>query len=169
MVNRVNELRSCSAAPIQVLYFTRNRIPKWLKASPVGNYATAISNGCNIIEIDRPMYQRLKDAPKHRDGVCLDDIAAISGVQKSFGTDVERTPLWVPQGGAMSEASDGVSDMVNEIVEYLTSNKDSKPAFTKWRLVIASGTGSTALFAHHQTLCHKRALAKASSSFTTCL
>lgn len=107
---------------------------------PSTNFAAAILNGMEIIELhNRDDYKLLVNSFKATNAF-PSQIVYPSGIKSS------NEIIWVPQGGACAEAEFGCRAMVNEIAEYVLQQINSANV-GGWKLVIASGTGTTALFA----------------------
>ena len=146
--------RTLQSKPSQVefTYFTRTRVPSWLKQSPTGNYGEALRNGAKVVELDNANYDVVTSAPCRHDGLQVSTFRRL--VDGSGGAQKSETPapsniLWVPMGGAMPEAAPGVFSMVDELVEQLCdSAMSSSSGPSRWVLAMASGTGCAALFAH---------------------
>jgi 1-aminocyclopropane-1-carboxylate deaminase/D-cysteine desulfhydrase-like pyridoxal-dependent ACC family enzyme len=87
-----------------------------------GNYAAAMKYGMNHVELSNAEYDDVVNMHKEVD---------------------DNLIHWVPQGGAYKDAYKGVQELIKELVDF-TNQQDKK---YKWKLLIASGTGTTALYA----------------------
>ncbi len=101
------------------------RIPDWLKATPIGNYAGALKLGANITEVEREIGGDTN----------LNDFMQLKS--STLGADT----LFVPEGGRCKYAKYGIEQLANEIINYCQDNHFSKPL-----IMLPSGTGTTALF-----------------------
>lgn len=95
-----------------------DHIAEYLKANPIGNYKEAIENGMNIIE------KKLDDE-----------------VSKDLDKSVHDNTLFIPEGGALEEASFGIKILANEIITWAEENNT-----TDLKVFLPSGTGTTALY-----------------------
>lgn len=118
---------------IRFTYFTK-AIPKFLKMSPSGNYDIALKCGMQVIEIDSFQYNELIEG---HFGLVL----------KRLGMTPEESHF-VPMGGACMDAAVGLSQLAEEIYDF------AKEKGGRWRVLVASGTGTTALFLNHSL--HKK-------------
>jgi 1-aminocyclopropane-1-carboxylate deaminase/D-cysteine desulfhydrase-like pyridoxal-dependent ACC family enzyme len=91
-----------------------------------GNYDLAIKYGMNHIELSNSEYDNLHELSNSNDN---------------------NNTLWIPQGGAYNGAKHGVYKLTEEIVEFIKQQKEMNKTITKWKIIFASGTGTTALFA----------------------
>ena len=91
-----------------------DHIADYLKSNPVGNYKEALKNGMNIIEKE---------------------------LEEDFINNIDSTTLFIPEGGALEEASFGIKKLADEIISWAeeTNTKDLK-------IFLPSGTGTTALY-----------------------
>lgn len=154
------------SAGSRFVYFTKP-LPAYLKTTSVqGNLATALSNGMEIIEVrDGAEYQRLVGAAKLSSGF---------PTQASLPPGIQRTEdvFWVPQGGACPEAELGCQRLASQVTEYIATSSASagsgetgKPR--RWMLVMASGTGTTAMFTARALEQQLRARVPSSASSTS--
>lgn len=104
-------------------YYTR-KVNDLERYKGKGNYGAAINYGMNHVELSNAEY---------------DDIVNVYRNRKDIDDNVE----WIPQGGAYKDAFKGVQQLIKELVDF-TNQQEKK---CKWKLLIASGTGTTALFA----------------------
>jgi 1-aminocyclopropane-1-carboxylate deaminase/D-cysteine desulfhydrase-like pyridoxal-dependent ACC family enzyme len=99
-------------------YYTR-KIPKQVRLSKTGNFADAINAyGMHVIELNGSEY---------------DTVVSTLGNAKG--------ELYVPQGGACSLAEEGITHLVNELIQQLRQLSLSRGT-PKWKVVFASGTGA---------------------------
>lgn len=109
------------------LEFYVDRIPRWLKQNPMGNYRAALELGANIIDLSQ----------------CDDR----SGLHPSDYITQIRLPdsraLFVPEGGRSPIAEAGIKVLAEEIIVWRDENNIKD-------LVVAlpSGTGTTSLYLH---------------------
>jgi len=105
--------------------FYVQRIPDWLIAKPIGNYAGALGLGANIIEVDA---ENLVEGN-------LEDF-----VSKKF-SQLSNDTLLIPEGGRTQQAEVGIIQLAKEIENYCKENNLADPI-----IMLPSGTGTTALF-----------------------
>lgn len=104
------------------LDFYVQRIAKWLKEKPIGNYAGALKLGANIIEVEQ-LTSNLENYMQQ--------------LSKTFSADT----LFVPEGGRCQQAKHGIKKLADELLEYIKQHKLTNPV-----IMLPSGTGTTALF-----------------------
>lgn len=104
------------------LDFYVHRLPSWIKATPMGNYAGALKLGANIIEVPTLTTN-------------LDDYM----FQKS--QILNSDTLFIPEGGRCQLAKHGIKKLADELLEYITTERLANPV-----IMLPSGTGTTALF-----------------------
>lgn len=104
------------------LDFYVQRLPNWIKAKPMGNYAGALQLGANIIEVD--------GLESNLDGHMRQQA-------QSFAPDT----LFVPEGGRCQLAKHGIKKLADELLEYINKAQLDNPV-----IMLPSGTGTTALF-----------------------
>jgi len=125
------------------VYYTRGPIPSFLKADKngVSNFHKALANGMEVVEVhDRSLYSQLVSASKHRRGFPTDFPLLPAGISSN------NEVCWVPQGGACPEAELGCQLLAKEVAGYIAGQMIKGEAEKKWQLVVAAGTGTTALF-----------------------
>ncbi|MEI8614240.1 pyridoxal-phosphate dependent enzyme [Shewanella sp. PP-He15 brown] len=122
---------------------------------PTGNYAAALANGANIIDLSELMAQKLaftqsQDEPQvlleinARSEPALQTGGARLSCQEYIETQVlanESTALFIPEGGRCSYAEYGVNRLAQEIVQFAQAND-----LVDLTVFLPSGTGTTALF-----------------------
>lgn len=108
------------------LDFYVDHIAKSIIDVPKGNYAAAIENGANIIDLSQCA---------DRDG--RDTLSYI----KSKVLPNESHALFVPEGGRCEYAYSGVKQLACEIAQWCQQHKICAPT-----VMLPSGTGTTALF-----------------------
>lgn len=130
------------------VYYTTS-LPSFLKTSTAqeSNFATAVSNGMELVEIRSDEYAHLAAAPKHTRGFPDHALPLPAGIKSS------ENLCWVPQGGACPEAESGCIALAAQVAEYITAMEQRQQQQERqgaqrrrWLLVMASGTGTTALF-----------------------
>jgi len=104
------------------LDFYVQRLPNWIKESPMGNYAGALKLGANIIEVAE-LATNLDDHMHQK--------------AQTFTPDT----LFVPEGGRCQLAKHGIKKLADELLAYIEAEKLSNPV-----IMLPSGTGTTALF-----------------------
>lgn len=141
----------------QYYYFTK-QLPSFLKNNPTGSLALAMSLGMKVCEISKESYETLVQLPKEGrpfPSVVL-SLLTTHGHILTPELTAHSEAYWIPQGGAMGDAEVGVEALVKEIIaelpHYATSSSFRSSAGAsngakKWKLVIASGTGTMALYA----------------------
>ena len=147
--------RMCCSHGIDFFYVTKT-IPKTMKRSQVdlksvnsgsyqstseiglSNYDVALNNGMNIIEVDSIVYNQLHslgfndatasngtDQNHHKNLHSL--LSGIINPKSQIELPVMSQCKFVPQGGALAEAVDGVNDLVDELWEQISQNNNRKP------------------------------------------
>ncbi|UAL41522.1 1-aminocyclopropane-1-carboxylate deaminase/D-cysteine desulfhydrase [Shewanella inventionis] len=115
-----------------------SHISDFILQHPNGNYAAAIANGANIIEVGQ-----LKLADKYQQ-MHLDDV-----VQHIVASDYnnKNSLLHIPEGGRCEYAEAGVAILATEIIDWarLRNTKALK-------VFLPSGTGTTAAYLNKQLL-----------------
>jgi len=91
-----------------------DHVADYLKTNPIGNYKEALKNGMNIIE---------------------------ENIEEEIPNIIESNTLFIPEGGALKEASFGIKILAGEIIKWAekTNTKNLK-------IFLPSGTGTTALY-----------------------
>lgn len=107
------------------LEFYVDRIPAWLKETPIGNYRAALNLGAKVLAVSDLVSEPMHSAEYiqlHRSG---------------------EGCLVVPEGGRTPIAEKGVAGLAQEILAWVEEAQQSN-------LIVAlpSGTGTTALFLH---------------------
>ncbi|OLQ90073.1 1-aminocyclopropane-1-carboxylate deaminase [Vibrio ponticus] len=105
------------------LEFYVDRIPDWLKQTPIGNYQAALELGAEIIPVAESN---------------LHPAEYITHIRQP-----DETCLFVPEGGRCQLAEYGVTKLGKEILDWVQNQP--KQAFV---VALPSGTGTTALFLH---------------------
>lgn len=66
------------------------------------------------------------------------------GILSKYVPEVDsRDVFWIPQGGCFLQAQQGVDTLGMELQDFITSSSTS---YEKWKVIVSSGTGTTALF-----------------------
>jgi 1-aminocyclopropane-1-carboxylate deaminase/D-cysteine desulfhydrase-like pyridoxal-dependent ACC family enzyme len=107
----------CRMKTWKFIYYTKP-LSKKQKESSVGNYASAIALGMEHIEIEQPLYRDF-----------------IASLRFNLGAKT----FIIDQGGAVSEAKEGLQVLADELREQLKDEKIDA-------LATPSGTGTTAFF-----------------------
>ncbi|WP_162046652.1 pyridoxal-phosphate dependent enzyme [Vibrio taketomensis] len=105
------------------LEFYVDRIPQWLMETPTGNYRAALALGAQVIPV--------AESESHP----VDYIEQIR--------QPDEHCLFVPEGGRCELAEYGVTQLANEIAEWILTQPKQQ-----WAIALPSGTGTTALFLH---------------------
>ena len=135
--------------------FYVDHIASQIVKHPTGNYAAALANGANIIDLSELMAQKLaftqsQGEPQVLSGLNVScDFALQTGsarlsCQEYIETQVlanEPTALFIPEGGRCSYAEYGVNVLAQEIVQFAQAND-----LVDLTVFLPSGTGTTALF-----------------------
>ncbi|MDA0147253.1 1-aminocyclopropane-1-carboxylate deaminase/D-cysteine desulfhydrase [Vibrio sp. LaRot3] len=121
--NSLYSLAALAAIKGWQLEFYVDRIPEWLKGSPIGNYRGALELGANIIE-----------TASHQ----CHPWDYINQVRQP-----DDTCLVVPEGGRSQIAEQGVKGLANEILSWARFESDKQ-----FVVALPSGTGTTALYLH---------------------
>ncbi len=115
-LSELAKLRQCQ------LDFYVDHIPSYLREHPRGNYRAALENGANIIALD----------------------GQVDSVLNHIREQVlpkESNALFIPEGGRCRYAEVGVKILADEILQWANLQ-----GFSELRIVLPSGTGTTALF-----------------------
>lgn len=91
-----------------------DHIAPFIKTNPVGNYKEALKNGMNIIE---------------------------KKVPEDISKNIDENSLFIPEGGALEEASFGIKILADEIINWAEEAK-----IKALKVFLPSGTGTTALY-----------------------
>lgn len=105
------------------LDFYVQRIPPWLKKTPLGNYKAAIELGANIIEFAHDSYESFEKA-----------------IKEQF-SKVNNSTLLIEEGGRTKDAEYGIINLAKEIEVYCSQGNLKSPT-----IMLPSGTGTTSLF-----------------------
>lgn len=110
-----------------LVYMTPEVPPAWLVDNPICNFKTAVET--SGVEI-RP-----------------------SRVGADSKSSLPKGALWIPQGGALEQAKDGVFELVDECIRDIETmvkqEKDNDELLNRpWIFIIASGTGTIAYYSH---------------------
>ncbi|MGL6124203.1 MAG: 1-aminocyclopropane-1-carboxylate deaminase/D-cysteine desulfhydrase [Shewanella sp.] len=118
---------------------------------PTGNYAAALANGANIIDLSVLIAQKQAFTPYQGEPHRLSNLNARSSVAGSrlscqdyietHALGHEPTALFIPEGGRCAYAEYGVNRLAQEIVQFANENR-----LIDLRVFLPSGTGTTALF-----------------------
>jgi len=127
--NSLYSLAALAAIKGWELEFYVDRIPQWLKCSPMGNYRGALELGANIIETSPHHYHPADYIHQVR--------------------QPDETCLVVPEGGRSQIAEVGVKGLANEILSWARFESDKQ-----FVVALPSGTGTTALYLHKHLAPH---------------
>jgi 1-aminocyclopropane-1-carboxylate deaminase len=119
---------------IRFVYYTK-KLPRFLRKHASGNLFRALTLGMEIVELSHKEYQNLFGG--EWGGSAEPPIGLIPPVQ--------RTSLWVPQGGACEMAVEGANRLADEIVSFWKKEGGGKSL----SVVLPGGTCATALLVHH--------------------
>tara|TARA_B110000046_G_C12985061_1_gene395215 strand:- start:960 stop:1823 length:864 start_codon:yes stop_codon:yes gene_type:complete len=103
----------CKLRNWKFIYYT-NHIPSYLNENPQGNYKYALENDMNLF------------------------------VDEGFNPQnllVNKSTLFIEEGGALEEANYGIKQLANEITQYIKNHN-----ILKAKIFLPSGTGTTALY-----------------------
>ncbi len=98
------------------------RLPKWLKEAPIGNYAGALALGANIIESSVTT-------------------ANLDSQMREIAAKLPSNNLFVPEGGRCNVAQHGIAQLASELIHFSKDNNLNEPV-----IFLPSGTGTTAVF-----------------------
>ncbi|GGP73439.1 1-aminocyclopropane-1-carboxylate deaminase/D-cysteine desulfhydrase [Shewanella ulleungensis] len=103
---------------------------------PMGNYAAAIANGANIIDVSQ-LQQAFQYQQMH-----LDDV-----VKKIIEANYSRhcSLLHIPEGGRCEYAESGLAMLATEVIDWAQLNN-----LTELKVFLPSGTGTTAAYLNKQ-------------------
>lgn len=101
-----------------------DHIAPWLKQNPAGNYRAALQNGANILSVQD----------------MTSGLSVIDTIEQVV-LPAESAALFVPEGGRCEHAELGVKELANEIIAWA-----EQQALSDLKVVLPSGTGTTALF-----------------------
>jgi len=107
------------------LDFYVDHIASHLKAQPAGNYAEACRNGANIIEV-----KAKERGDKNTEHFVLNHVLPS-----------EPEALYIPEGGRHGHSEQGIKKAAEQIANWVRTTEIHQP-----KLVLPSGTGTTALF-----------------------
>ena len=105
---------------------------------PSGNYAAAIANGANIIDVSQ-----LKQATQYQQ-MHLDDV--VKQIVK-FSYTQPSSLLHIPEGGRCEYAESGLAILAKEIIDWIQLNNISE-----LKVFLPSGTGTTAAYLNKQLM-----------------
>lgn len=105
------------------LEFYVDRIPQWLMETPTGNYRAALALGAQVIPV--------AESNSH-------PVGYIEQIRQP-----DEHCLFIPEGGRCELAEYGVTQLANEIAEWILTQPKQQ-----WAIALPSGTGTTALFLH---------------------
>lgn len=122
---------------------------------PTGNYAAALANGANIIDLSVLIAQKQACTQSQSEPHVLsnlnarpDPTAQVGDVRLSCQDYIEAqvlvnepTALFIPEGGRCAYAEYGVNRLAQEIVQFAKAN-----GLVDLTVFLPSGTGTTALF-----------------------
>ncbi|ABZ76959.1 conserved hypothetical protein [Shewanella halifaxensis HAW-EB4] len=108
------------------LDFYVDHIADQVLASTVGNYAAAIANGANVIDLSK-----LSDRQ---------DLSCIEYIEQKVLPNRDEL-LFVPEGGRCEYAKHGVYKLAQEVIDWCNSEQ-----LSELRVFLPSGTGTTAVF-----------------------
>ena len=157
--NMVQNTPAVGAADVEFVYFVRRGIPKWLRAAPSGNFAAALACNTHFVEVEAVDFNCVSrhggtdfSIVQHKLSEYCDNLRG------GDGDDCAASVFWIPQGAAMPEASAGIFAMVDEVVAEVVSIVQNSCGHSpnKWALAIASGSGTSALFAHQRVAYHNK-------------
>jgi len=112
------------------IYFTK-KVPSYLKASYSGSLYQAMNLGMEIRELTTNEYSQLVESP------------LLSMPPQYPFLQIPPDAYWIPQGGAYADAELGVSHLAEELLGDIEAIGGCNG---RWKVVIASGTGTSALF-----------------------
>jgi len=135
--------------------FYVDHIASQIVKHPTGNYAAALANGANIIDLSELMAQKQTFTQSQCEPQVLLEINARSepalqtgsarlSCQEYIETQIlanEPTALFIPEGGRCSYAEYGVNRLAQEIMQFAQTND-----LVDLTVFLPSGTGTTALF-----------------------
>lgn len=118
---------------VPFVYYSK-KLPSFLSSNRLhsSNLERALRSGMDLRELTSAEYERLAAAPK----------TLVSPVPEPD----EGLTCWVPQGGAFAGAEAGIEALTKEVADFVeaaTGEEANRP----WKFVVASGTGTMALFA----------------------
>ncbi|PMN73710.1 pyridoxal-phosphate dependent enzyme [Enterovibrio norvegicus] len=107
------------------LEFYVDRIPSWLKESPIGNYRGALDLGAKVIAMA---------------DICAESTHPADFIHKHRQ---DENHLLVPEGGRSPIAEEGVKTLADEILTWSRFHQEKPLA-----VALPAGTGTTALYLH---------------------
>ncbi|MFT5788320.1 MAG: 1-aminocyclopropane-1-carboxylate deaminase [Shewanella sp.] len=117
------------------LDFYTDHIAAQVLASSVGNYAAAIENGANVIDLSLVLDRNSRSCKEYIEQVVLPH---------------DSHALFVPEGGRCLYARDGVHQLGKEIVNWFESSN-----LSELTVFLPSGTGTTAIFLNEYFVLNK--------------
>ncbi|RPA34079.1 1-aminocyclopropane-1-carboxylate deaminase/D-cysteine desulfhydrase [Shewanella frigidimarina] len=117
-----------------------SHISEFLLQHPQGNYAAAIQNGANIIDV-----RHLTDA-ENLEGMHLDD--AMRHIVSSDPSYADKKQLlFIPEGGRCEYAETGIAQLASEIIQWAQDQQKKQ-----LKIFLPSGTGTTAAYLNKQII-----------------
>jgi hypothetical protein len=130
LVETANQKRDWTEQPCALHYFTKP-LPSNLLASPTGNYKHALGAGTKIHELTADQYAQLASLPV---SATFSDLPAWSAGGLNIPCSRGVDGVWIPQGGAMKEAAEGLNELVDEIVEDISGlQKSGDRKINEWK------------------------------------
>lgn len=105
-----------------------DHIPTFMQQNPAGNYASALARGVNLV---------IADKAKRQAGMA-DFVQRQIGLSDKPG---QSRCLYIPEGGSDEAAEPGIKLLAGEIIDWANTQ-----GFTQLKVVLPSGTGTTAVF-----------------------
>jgi len=109
----------CKIKGWEFIYYVK-KMPKWLKANPIGNLKLALELGMKIVEISHLNFYDYIDKIRN---------------------NTSKNTIFIPQGGASKIAKEGIQVLAKEILSW-----KEDMGLDSFCVATPSGTGTTALY-----------------------
>lgn len=123
----------CQHKGAQFVYLTSRPVSSSLKQDPRGNFKDALQAGMQVVEL--------------RERAHMDAVDRAVGMKDLLGIPLPAAAagdaLFVPMGAASPIVEQGVAHLCAELTDFIGQQDPGLP----WKVIMASGTGSSALYA----------------------
>lgn len=138
----------CRNYDVNFTYYTK-KLSEIVKKTTSGSfYDCRAKYKMNVVELERDNYSVLESAPHAYFNLSLNDNCS----SNPHGSSNNSSVLLIEQGGSYIGAKQGATLLAQEIVDDIlaqpASSSVSSSKVMTWKILIASGTGTTALFVH---------------------
>mmetsp|Transcript_31628 Transcript_31628/g.68080 ORF Transcript_31628/g.68080 Transcript_31628/m.68080 type:complete len:217 (+) Transcript_31628:88-738(+) len=101
------------------------KVPAHLASNPMGNYRAALQAGMQIHEVDNGAYSAVVQWSEAGADLKLFDPAVLPLLP--WAADLPQDWQFIPQGGAMATAEEGVGELAEELWEYIRQSDRGGP------------------------------------------